>query len=236
MPGQLFTQYFLTDGIKATPEWNRSVAEPEAFSALHEAAGQRLGEFSDATHLHEATTEQELVRPLLEVLGWRDYLPQQGSSGNEDIPDHLLFADADAKARAITQHNPHARFRNALVVQESKRLGLPLDVRDTGDRASPQHTARPDPALSGDRPRSFWRPHSLGHAYQRYRLAALRLPPGHAQAATTRPTCVIWCSRAARTTCGSFISCFAARHSHLPKPPRPFSKMPWQKAGGTKSR
>ena len=136
MPGQLFTQYFLTDGIKATPEWKRSVAEPEAFSAFHEAAGQRLGEFSDATHLHEATTEQELVRPLLEVLGWRDYLPQQGSSGNEDIPDHLLFADADAKARAITQHNPHARFRNALVVQESKRLGLPLDVRDTGDRAS----------------------------------------------------------------------------------------------------
>ena len=136
MPGQLFTQYFLPDGIKATPEWKRSVAEPEAFFAFHEAAGQRLGEFSDATHLHEATTEQELVRPLLEALGWRDYLPQQGSSGNEDIPDHLLFADADAKARAITQHNPHARFRNALVVQESKRLGLPLDVRDAGDRAS----------------------------------------------------------------------------------------------------
>ena len=136
MPGQLFTQYFLTDGIKATPEWERSVAEPEAFSAFHEAAGQRLGEFSDATHLHEATTEQELVRPLLEALGWRDYLPQQGSSGNEDIPDHLLFADAEAKTRAITQQNPHARFRNALVVQESKRLGLPLDVRDAGDRAS----------------------------------------------------------------------------------------------------
>ena len=136
MPGQLFTQYFLTDGIKATPEWKRSVAGPEAFSAFHEAAGQRLGDFRHATHLHEATTEQELVRPLLEALGWRDYLPQQGSSGHEDIPDHLLFADADAKARAITQQNPHARFRNALAVQESKRLGLPLDVQDTGDRAS----------------------------------------------------------------------------------------------------
>ena len=136
MPGQLFTQYFLTDGIKATPEWKRCVAEPEAFSAFHKAAGQRLGEFSYGKPLHEATTEQELVRPLLEALGWQDYLPQQGSSGNEDIPDHLLFADAEAKARAITQQNSHARFRNALVVQESKRLGLPLDVRDTGDRAS----------------------------------------------------------------------------------------------------
>ena len=136
MPSQLFTQYFLTDGIQATPKWKRSVAEPEAFSAFYKAAGQKLGEFSSATHLHEATTEQELVRPLLEALGWRDYLPQQGSSGNEDIPDHLLFADADSKARAITQQNPHARFRNALVVQESKRLGLPLDLRDAGDRAS----------------------------------------------------------------------------------------------------
>ena len=70
MPGQLLTQYFLTDGIKATPEWKRSVAEPEAFTTFQEAAGQRLGEFSQATHLHEATTEQELVRPLLEALGW----------------------------------------------------------------------------------------------------------------------------------------------------------------------
>ena len=72
MPSQLFTQYFLMDGIKATPEWKCSVAESGAFSAFHEAAGQRLGEFSRATHLHEATTEQELVRPLLEALGWRN--------------------------------------------------------------------------------------------------------------------------------------------------------------------
>ena len=28
MPGQLFTHYFLTDGIKATAEWKASVARP----------------------------------------------------------------------------------------------------------------------------------------------------------------------------------------------------------------
>ena len=27
MPGQLFTHYFLTEGIKATPEWQASVAD-----------------------------------------------------------------------------------------------------------------------------------------------------------------------------------------------------------------
>ena len=136
MSGQLFTQYFLTDGIEATPHWKRSLAEPAAFAAFHETARRKLDAFGHVENLHEAATEQELVRPLLEALGWRDYLPQQGSAGNEDIPDHLLFADAASKARAIAQRDSQARFRSALVVQESKRLGLPLDVRDAGDRAS----------------------------------------------------------------------------------------------------
>ena len=136
MSGQLFTQYFLTAGIKTTPHWKHSVAEPRAFTAFCETACQKLHAFSHVENMHEAVTEQELVRPLLEALGWRDYLPQQGSSGNEDIPDHLLFADAESKARAIDQQDPHARFGNALVVQESKRLGLALDVRDAGDLAS----------------------------------------------------------------------------------------------------
>lgn len=29
MTGQLFTNYFLTDGIKTTPEWQASVDDPE---------------------------------------------------------------------------------------------------------------------------------------------------------------------------------------------------------------
>ena len=136
MSGQLFVQYFLTDGIKATSHWKHSVAEPAAFTSFCETARHKLHEFGHMANLHEASTEQELVRPLLGALGWRDYLPQQGSSGNEDIPDHLLFADAESKARAIDQQDPRVRFRNALVVQESKRLGLPLDVRDASDRAS----------------------------------------------------------------------------------------------------
>ena len=136
MSGQLFTQYFLRDGIKSTSHWKRSAAEPGAFTAFCETARRILHAYGGAENLNEAVTEQEVVRPLLEALGWRDYLPQQGSSGNEDIPDHLLFADAESKTRAIGQQEPRARFRSALVVQESKRLGLPLDVRDDADRAS----------------------------------------------------------------------------------------------------
>ena len=75
-----------------------------------------------------------MIRPVLELLGWADYLPQQGSVRNEDIPDHLLFADAAAKQCAAAKRKPHDRYRDALVVEESKRFGLALDIRDENDK------------------------------------------------------------------------------------------------------
>ena len=69
---------------------------------------------------------------MLELLGWTDYLPQQGTSRNEDIPDLLLFASADSKGRAA-RSEPDQRYSDALVVEESKRFGLPLDARDEHD-------------------------------------------------------------------------------------------------------
>ena len=85
---------------------------------------------SGSANPNEAVTEQELIRPVLELLGWADYLPQQGTSLHEDIPDHLLFEDADSKARAAARGKPEDRFADALVIEESKRFGLPLDARD----------------------------------------------------------------------------------------------------------
>ena len=46
------------------------------------------------------TTEQDFIRPMLDALGWVDYLPQQGTQRNEDIPDHLLFSASENKVRA----------------------------------------------------------------------------------------------------------------------------------------
>ena len=134
MPGQLFTHYFLTDGIKTTPEW--------------QASASAIGEFRDRTKpvyetlkLHhspnEATTEQGLIRPILEALGWMDYLPQQGAKGNEDIPDHLLFADSQSKEHATGRTNSQDRYLDALLIEESKRFALSLDSRDPNDNAKP---------------------------------------------------------------------------------------------------
>ena len=91
---------------------------------------QRYNTLSQTTAPNEAVTEQELIHPVLELLGWADYLPQQGAAGNEDIPDLLLFADAGSKTRAAARSNANERYRDAVVVEESKRFRLPLDTRD----------------------------------------------------------------------------------------------------------
>ena len=129
MTGQLFTHYFLTDGIKTTPEWQASVEQSEAFAAFKGGVARHHSALSRSRNPNEARTEEELIRPVLELLGWTEYVPQPSAAGHEDIPDHLLFADADSKARA---GNP---FQYATVVEESKRFGLALDSRDRNDRA-----------------------------------------------------------------------------------------------------
>ena len=133
MPGNLFTGYFLTDGIKATPEWRNSVAAAQEFEAFRDGVRQRYDALTHSQDPNEAATEQELIRPVLELLGWVDYLPQQGTTRNEDIPDHLLFPDADSKERAAARASAEERYRDATAVEESKRFGLPLDARDGGD-------------------------------------------------------------------------------------------------------
>ena len=134
MPGQLFTQYFLTDGIRRTAAWHESVTGQEAFDAYRTALSDLLNKVAAYQNPNEAATEQDLIRPLFRLLGWNEYLPQQGSDRNEDIPDHLLFADADSKSRAAAAKLATQRYPDALAVAESKRFGLPLDARDHDDR------------------------------------------------------------------------------------------------------
>ncbi len=131
MPGQLFTEYFLSDGIKQSTEWQDSIQNPDVLQKLRDAVANKFEKIDLFDRPNEATTEQELIRPVLEILGWRDYLPQQSVSGGEDVPDHLLFRDEAAKNRAAGESSASARFMHATVVQESKRHGLALDARET---------------------------------------------------------------------------------------------------------
>ena len=134
MPGQLFTEYFLEEGIKATPEWQTVAASSPTLDAFKDSVRQRYEALSLSADPNEALTEQELIRPVLELLGWIDYLPQQAASLHEDIPDLLLFPDADSKARAAAKSTSKDRYADALIVEESKRFGLALDSRHEDGR------------------------------------------------------------------------------------------------------
>ena len=134
MPGQLFTNYFLEEGILHTAAWQESLSQPDDFAAFRDHAQTLIDKAAAFKNINEAATEQELIRPLFERLGWAEYLPQQGSDHNEDIPDHLLFGDAQSKERAAAKPAPK-RYPDALAVAESKRLGRPLDTR--GKSGSP---------------------------------------------------------------------------------------------------
>ena len=127
MPGHLFTEYFLTDGIRQTPE--RQSQRP-AFTAFRDEARRLFRDFPTDHNPNETQTEQDLIRPLLQLLGWTDDLPQQSSSGGENIPDLLLFPDAQAKTRATG--SAASPFLEALAVAELKRFGRPLDSRGSG--------------------------------------------------------------------------------------------------------
>ena len=140
MSGQLFTQYFLSEGIKTTAEWQALVHNPQRFETFRKEISTRLEYFAKYTDPNEAVTEQEFIRPVLDLLDWRDYLPQQSVSAGEEIPDHLLFGDAASKTRAASRSDPGACYYDALLVQESKRFDHPLDSSDSKDhvqRSSP---------------------------------------------------------------------------------------------------
>ena len=79
MTGQLFTQYFLTDGIRATPEWHASMSRTDAFDTFRDGLHDVFETFSRFTSPNESVTEQGCIRPVLVLLGWTDFLPQQGA-------------------------------------------------------------------------------------------------------------------------------------------------------------
>lgn len=98
-------------------------------AALRERLDSILAGFPHASKPNEATTESDLVWPVLKALGWQEFLTQQNlsASGRVDVPDGLLFIDADAKAKANGHPEEWRRYQFGAAVLESKRWGRALD-------------------------------------------------------------------------------------------------------------
>jgi hypothetical protein len=138
MQGQLFTQDFLTRGVRETAPHQEL---GDAALAGFKAALQTIFTGMDAAStLNEAQTEALVINKVLAALGWGDdFLPQVNSDpkGREAVPDCLLFASAEKKARAVSEAKDERRYRHGLAILEAKRWLRPLDRGDGKDAFDP---------------------------------------------------------------------------------------------------
>ena len=128
--GNLFTEYFLTEGIKHTYEWRK--LEEIDFKSLFKEFEDIYLKISSAQNPDEADTEDKLIIPFFEKLEFK-YLrkksPQQRR--RQDIPDFILFKDDVDLAEALK--NKAKQWHLGKAILEAKRFKRALDRRDISD-------------------------------------------------------------------------------------------------------
>lgn len=134
--GALFTRDWLKEGICESPEW--LALDKARVDSLWTQAQSLLTELSGRKKPTEAETEDHLIYPMLELLGWEHKSVQQNmtTKGRKDVPDALLYADAEADGRARIL-DPWQRFRHGAALVEAKRWNRPLDREGHGDQGVP---------------------------------------------------------------------------------------------------
>lgn len=135
--GALFTTDYLVEAIKGTGAY---LAVDVA--AVRARFTQIAAAFPQNHRTNESQTEDDFIWPVLTVLGWTESLRQQNLTvtGRDDVPDGLLFADANAKAAANAQDDQWRRYAHGLAVVESKRWARPLDRASGRDEATAPST------------------------------------------------------------------------------------------------
>ncbi len=137
--GSLFTSDFLTETIEGVSEWGAlSDSDLDQFGASLRSVFEC---FPTSQTPNESQTEDDLIWPILEALGWTQSLRQQNLSprGREDVPDGLLFDSAETKATANGFPEEWKRYELGRAVVESKRWARPLDRRSgrRGEETAP---------------------------------------------------------------------------------------------------
>ncbi|WP_375399034.1 Eco57I restriction-modification methylase domain-containing protein [uncultured Sphingomonas sp.] len=126
----------MKQGIAETAAWRD--LDDGAVATLRAAVGDRIDDLLKRKNPVEAETENKLVYPVLRLLGWDHISVQQrmDARGRKDVPDALLFPDADADAAAAGL-DPWQRFRHGAALVEAKRWNRPLDRAAQGDQGVP---------------------------------------------------------------------------------------------------
>ena len=134
--GALFSQYFLDEGIVQSGDWK--AIDAAALNTARALITAQIDDFDARHQPDEGNTETDFIRPLLTLLGW-EYTVQEriNQKGRADVPDYLMFLDADAKAAATKEKSPAARYRLGVSIVEAKRWSAALDRAEPGQAGAP---------------------------------------------------------------------------------------------------
>ncbi len=127
----LFSDHFLTKRLPAESSlWSsEKVAAQAAFEKILQQYKQFKASYKSA---NEAQTEQDFIRPVLDLLGY-SYIVQTSLKhhGKFNQPDYTLFADEMTKKEAgsFKVKEQEAFYSKALVICDAKYWGRPLDIK-----------------------------------------------------------------------------------------------------------
>ena len=148
--GSLFTPDFLTDSIRDLDDW-KTLAEDDS-DRFREAVEEIFSRFPISQRPNESQTEDDLIWPILEALGWTAWLRQQNLSprGREDVPDGILFESDEAKDRANGYPEEWKRYEPASSHPHMDHYGLARHIR----REVPIYIGKDAHNIRRNRPRS----------------------------------------------------------------------------------
>ncbi|WP_155987422.1 hypothetical protein [Thermus oshimai] len=116
----LFSEHFLVNRLPESEEWRE---DPEPVRAkLQRLYREKEALLKDA---NEAQTEEEFIRPVLEVLGFAYWVQDTTkATGGPQRPDYVLYPDEDTKRKAVGHKTDEVkRYAPALAIAEAKYWG-----------------------------------------------------------------------------------------------------------------
>ena len=144
--GSLFPGDLLSESTASSADW--LALGDDVLGELEASFRALFNRFPAAQSPNESQTEDDLIWPVLHLLGWNTSLRQQNltARGRDDVPDGLLFADEATKDRANAFGEEWRRYELGTALVESKRWMKVLDGPDfdpaPGTEGSPAAVAR----------------------------------------------------------------------------------------------
>lgn len=134
----LFPAHFLDDRLPEWPEY-AELDTAELFSAINEI-WERERELLPT--FNEEQTEDRLIRPILNALGFQyTARPPVSVAGRRRQPDYALFLGSEERGES-ERSDGQARYTRAVALLEAKRFDRPLDRRRASGNLSEDPVAQ----------------------------------------------------------------------------------------------